>query len=450
MKVSNPAKNIFDEVSFRTSELVTKRYSTSFSMGIKFLDKSLHDGIYAIYGFVRLADEIVDSFHNFEQAVLLKDFINETWIAIDKRISLNPVLNSFQWVVNQYQIDHDTIRSFFKSMEMDLSKSHHDHGSYKEYIWGSADVVGLMCLSVFTNGDQSEYERLKPHAISLGSAFQKVNFLRDLAYDEEDLCRTYFPQLTNSELNEINKQEIISEIKNDFSHAFIGIAQLPLSSRFGVMSAYEYYKNLLSKLKNTDATKIKSKRVRISNFKKVLLSFLAYFKSRFIQLSILMLCIATNANASNPENLTKLRKAFQYSNESKQSAKDYIELSESLYEQDSSNKIYQGYKASAQMVNAKYGINPLRKLREFNNGKSGLETIIEENNDNLELRYIRYATQYYAPFFLNYNANLKEDRDFILSRLRDKDDTNQALENEIRSFFVRQTKEYKLEELYAN
>ena len=448
MKASDLAKNIFDEVSFKTSELVTKRYSSSFSLGVKFLGKSLHAGIYSIYGFVRFADEIVDSFQGYEQEKLLNDFINETWIAIDKQISLNPVLNSFQWVVNTYRIDHEAIKSFFNSMQMDLNKSNHDLPSYKEYIWGSADVVGLMCLSVFTKGDKSEYEKLKPYAISLGSAFQKVNFLRDLAYDEEDLHRTYFPQLSNSELNELNKQEIVSEIKKDFDHALIGISQLPLSSRFGVMSVYEYYKSLLLKLKNTNATKIKSKRIRVSNFKKILLSFLAYFKSHFVQVSILVFCfMTTTAISANTEILTKLRKAFQYSNESKLGAREYIELSESLYQGDNQNKVYKAYKASAQMVNAKYGLNPLRKLKEFNNGKAELEAVIQKNTDDLELRYIRYATQYYAPFFLNYNSNLKEDREFLLSHLKD---TDKFLASEIRNFLVTKTKEYKVEELYDN
>ena len=249
-------KELFDHVSLKTSILTTRSYSTSFSLGIFCLDKSIRPSIYSIYGFVRFADEIVDSFHGYDKAELLKRFSGETYRAIQEKISLNPILNSFQKTVNEYSIPTDLIDCFLKSMEMDLTDTEHSRSSYQEYIVGSAEVVGLMCLKVFVNGDELQYEKLKPSAMRLGAAFQKVNFLRDLKQDFSELGRSYFPNVDLNQFDEANKQKIEKEIEEDFSIALQGIKLLPLSSRFGVYVAYIYYKTLFNKIKNTPAEKV--------------------------------------------------------------------------------------------------------------------------------------------------------------------------------------------------
>ncbi|MCE2928164.1 MAG: squalene/phytoene synthase family protein [Candidatus Caenarcaniphilales bacterium] len=237
-------------------------------MGIFLLDTKIHDAIYAIYGFVRLADEIVDTMHEYNQADLLKEFVDDTWKAIYEKISLNPILNSFQIVVNQYAIDKECIRAFFNSMQMDLYKNYHDEKSYKDYILGSAEVVGLMCLSVFVNANQEEYIRLKPYAMSLGAAFQKVNFLRDYKADNNELGRVYFPQGLDLE----SKVSIMQDIDNDLKHAVEGIRQLPNNCRLGVYAAYILYLELFKKLKKASVEDIKLRRFRVSNFKKLFLA----------------------------------------------------------------------------------------------------------------------------------------------------------------------------------
>ena len=273
-------KKIFDEVSFKCSVLVTKSYSTSFSMAVKMLAPSIRDAIYSIYGFVRFADEIVDSFHDFDKENLINDFENDYYKAQKLGISLNPILNSFQQTVTKYNIEDDLIQSFLKSMKMDLIQSDYNHAQeYEAYIYGSADVVGLMCLKVFVNGNDQKYNELKAEAMRLGSAFQKVNFLRDLKEDSQVLNRNYFPGVKLKSFDENAKNRIIKEIEEDFEIALQGIKKLPLEAKFGVYTAYVYYKKLLKKLKNTPCSEIGNSRIRVSNYTKARLfanSFVTY------------------------------------------------------------------------------------------------------------------------------------------------------------------------------
>ena len=263
-------KNIFDEVSYRCSENVTKTYSTSFSFATRLLSENIRKDIYNIYGFVRFADEIVDSFHDYNKTELFNDFSDDLEKALTNKIHLNPILNSFQHTFHKYNIDKDLVDSFMKSMRMDLTKKNYSTvKEYKEYIYGSADVVGLMCLKVFVQGDTNMYEKLKPYAISLGSAFQKVNFLRDYKADLKELNRVYFPNLVNNSFDDEAKKKILCEIKEDFSIALKGIYMLPNNSKFGVYAAYKYYKRLLKKLDNASSSIIKNKRVRVPNYQKV-------------------------------------------------------------------------------------------------------------------------------------------------------------------------------------
>ena len=261
-------KALFDSVSIRASRMITKAYSTSFSLGILGLDKKYHDPIYAIYGFVRFADGIVDSFEGYPQKELLERFWKDTYLALDEKISLNPVLNSFQQAVNTFEIDRDLIETFLKSMEMDLYKNDYDEEGYKAYILGSAEVVGLMCLKVFVDGSEERYQTLKKPAMQLGSAFQKINFLRDLHADYKKLGRTYFPGVDLNNFDETVKTEIEADIDIDFRAGYEGIKQLPKGARFGVYIAYVYYYSLFKKIKKTHCDIILSQRVRISNKRK--------------------------------------------------------------------------------------------------------------------------------------------------------------------------------------
>lgn len=274
-------KVIFDSVSAKCSKLVTKTYSTSFSLGIHFLDKSYREAIYAIYGFVRLADEIVDSFHDYDKTNLLNKFKRDCKEAIEEKISLNPILNAFQKAVNQYQIKQELIDLFLKSMEMDLKKEEYTPQRYDEYILGSAQVVGLMCLQVFVQGDDGRYEQLKESAMKLGSAFQKVNFLRDLKADYYLLSRSYFPGVDLSTFSIDEKRSIEQEISAEFDAALAGIRGLPKSSRRGVYLAYIYYKELFEKIKKKTANQIMSDRIRISNPHKFVLMLSSVFKSKY-------------------------------------------------------------------------------------------------------------------------------------------------------------------------
>ena len=271
-------KDLFDKVSLRCSRLTTLAYSTSFSVGIRCLEKDIQNPIYSIYGFVRFADEIVDTFHDYDKARLLEKFSRDTYEAITDGISLNPILNSFQATVNRFNIDHELIRLFLRSMEMDLSKTQYDEKSFKEYILGSAEVVGLMCLKVFCNGDKEMYEHLKPYAMSLGSAFQKINFLRDLNADYLGMGRIYFPGVEMKKFNETTKELIETSIRADFEHAYIGIKKLPKRARFGVYIAYVYYLALFKKIRNTPSHMVLQSRISIPHPHKAQLLAYSYVK----------------------------------------------------------------------------------------------------------------------------------------------------------------------------
>ena len=248
------------------SELITKRYSTSFSLGIRVFDKEFRNPIYSIYGFVRFADEIVDTFHQYDKKELLDDFRKETFKAIVQKISLNPILQSFQHVVNEFHIDHQLITDFLDSMEMDLHKSTYESEAlYNKYIYGSAEVVGLMCLQVFTKGDNDFYTKLAPYARSLGAAFQKINFLRDMNSDLEERGRVYFPGIDLTRFDEYTKQEILKDIQKDFDNALEGIRLLPNGARRGVYLAYVYYLNLYKNIRKASIEKILAERIRVSD-----------------------------------------------------------------------------------------------------------------------------------------------------------------------------------------
>lgn len=259
------AKQLFDDVSQRTSQQTTQAYSTSFSLGISCLNPSVKNPIYGIYGFVRFADEIVDSFHDYNKKELLDEFRQDTFKAIERGISLNPILNSFQHAVNYFNIDHELIHTFLDSMEMDLHDVKYTQANYEKYILGSAEVVGLMCLKIFVLGDEDLYEKLKSNAMKLGAAFQKINFLRDVKVDYEDLGRNYFPNVNIANMTNEEKVEIEADIQADFEAGYEGILQLPKRARFGVYLAYVYYFGLFKKIQNTPSSQIKKKRIRIPN-----------------------------------------------------------------------------------------------------------------------------------------------------------------------------------------
>jgi len=275
-------KKLFDEVSFQCSKGVTESYSTSFSLATKMLDTSFRSDIYNIYGFVRFADEIVDSFHDYPKEELFNRFEEDLNLAIENKISLNPILNAFQHSFHKYAIDRELVDAFMRSMRWDLSKTTYlTDEDYKAYIYGSADVVGLMCLKVFVNGDNATYLHLKNSAMALGSAFQKVNFLRDLKDDFEGLSRSYFPNINLKDFSEENKLTIIKEIEEDFKKGLEGIFQLPNSARFGVYTAYKYYARLLNKLKKTPSIDITSSRIRVPNYEKMGVLARSYVNYRF-------------------------------------------------------------------------------------------------------------------------------------------------------------------------
>ncbi|CAG5086528.1 phytoene/squalene synthase family protein [Parvicella tangerina] len=274
-------KELYDQISIKSSTIITKKYSTSFSLGIRFLHKRFHDPIYAIYGYVRVADEIVDTFHDFDKRRLLKEFRADTYKAIQDKISTNPVLNAYQWVVNKYKIPLELTDTFLDSMEMDLGDVEYDQDTYEKYILGSAEVVGLMCLKVFVDGDEKMYEELKPYAMKLGSAFQKINFLRDLKDDYKELGRTYFPGVDFEAFDDEVKAQLEEDIAEDFRQGYIGITKLPKESRFGVYVAYIYYARLLNKIQKTPASAIMNTRIRIPNRKKYALFFSSYLKHSF-------------------------------------------------------------------------------------------------------------------------------------------------------------------------
>lgn len=273
-------KSLYDELSVQCSRKVTAKYSTSFSSAVRMLAPTIRDAVHSVYGFVRLADEIVDSFHDYKKEDLFNEFENELMLSLHRRISTNPILNAFQKTVHEYNIAYDLIAAFMKSMRSDLYvEDYETTEDYEAYIYGSADVVGLMCLKIFVGGNQNRYDELKDSAMKLGSAFQKVNFLRDFRDDTEGLNRSYFPHLADQDLDLSTKSLIIQEIEEDFRQAYEGIRALPIEAKFGVYTAYVYYKQLLNKLKKVNVEQIKVSRVRISNPMKVKLlaqSFINY------------------------------------------------------------------------------------------------------------------------------------------------------------------------------
>ena len=271
-------KSIFDTTSYLSSKIVTHEYSTSFSTGIRLLGPSIRNPVYAIYGFVRYADEIVDTFHDQDQEILLSEFISEYHKALERKISLNPILNSFQQVVHAYGL-YDLVEDFLTSMKMDLDKKDYEsREEYEQYIHGSADVVGLMCLKIFVKGNEEKYEELKVYAKHLGSAFQKVNFLRDIKNDFSTLGRSYFPNITTQTLTNETKAEIISDIEYDFQEAYKGIIKLPVEGRLGVYMAYRYYLKLLKKLKRKDSSQLMKTRIRVSDPAKYIIFFKSFLR----------------------------------------------------------------------------------------------------------------------------------------------------------------------------
>lgn len=270
---------LFDTYCYDASKYVTKAYSTSFYTGVRFLDAKIRKDIHAIYGFVRFADEIVDTFHEQDKELLLNEFVEDTYRAIERKISLNPILNSFQLAVNKYQIDHALIDQFLHSMRMDLNPVEYTQETYEEYILGSAEVVGLMCLKIFVYGDETEYQRLKPYAMKLGSAFQKINFLRDMKDDFQGLGRVYFPGIDMEGLSLEDKKQIEKEIQLEFDEAYIGIKQLPKSSRLGVYVSYVYYTKLLRKIKRKTAQDLLESRIRVPNNAKIFLFAKSYVRN---------------------------------------------------------------------------------------------------------------------------------------------------------------------------
>ena len=261
-------KDLFDIISKATSKLTTKVYSTSFSMGVRMLNIKYRDPIYGIYGFVRFADEIVDTFHDFDKTNLFQKFREDTYYAIEQKISLNPIINSFQHVVNEYNIDIQIIDQFMHSMEMDLSEKTYDRDKFNKYVLGSAEVVGLMCLKVFCEGDDNYYNELKPYAMKLGAAFQKINFLRDLKADYHHLGRAYFPEADLENFDDDIKRKLEIEIQDDFNEGYKGIKKLPKSVLFGVYLVYVYFLSLFREIRKTPASRIINERIRISDFKK--------------------------------------------------------------------------------------------------------------------------------------------------------------------------------------
>tara|TARA_Y100001980_G_C14556158_1_gene346698 strand:- start:4723 stop:5562 length:840 start_codon:yes stop_codon:yes gene_type:complete len=266
-------KNIYDKLSNSVSSKVMYEYSTSFYLSTFLLSKEMKQAIYSVYAFVRLADEIVDSFHDYDKEKLLNDFHDEFDQSIENKISLNPIFNSFQSTYHKYNFEYELVESFLNSMRLDLNKQSYDDDTFSNYIYGSAEVVGLMCLKVFVHGDSNKYDKLKPYAISLGAAFQKVNFLRDIDHDVKTLDRDYFNLNSSSKISEENKKEIILNIKNDFKHALIGIKLLDKNVQFGVYTAYLFYQDLLSKIEVVEASELFKKRISVINYKKIVLLF---------------------------------------------------------------------------------------------------------------------------------------------------------------------------------
>lgn len=278
-------ENLYSAVSFELSRTITRRYSTSFSMGVGALSKKYQDAIYGIYGFVRVADEIVDTFKNINKEKLFNEFRQQTYQAIEEGISTNPILHSFQKVVNKYQINKSHIDAFLNSMQMDLYYSVHDRDRYDKYIFGSAEAVGLMCLKVFVDGNQEEYNKLEPYAQALGSAFQKINFLRDIKSDFEERGRLYFPNINSeNDLTNENKRKLEEEVKIEFQKALIGIKGLNNGVKLGVYSAYKYYLALFKRIVNTDIEVLKKQRIRVPDLIKLIILLSSYIQVKILRI----------------------------------------------------------------------------------------------------------------------------------------------------------------------
>lgn len=275
-------RHLFDTAAQRCAKLITEIYSTSFTLGIKTLDKTLHTPIYSIYGFVRMADEIVDTLHEYDKATLFERFRKDTYIAIEEKVSLNPILHAFQLVVNEYNIDHDLIEAFLTSMKMDLVFTTYNDSRYHEYIYGSAEVVGLMCLKVFCKGNTAQYNSLEYGAKCLGSAFQKVNFLRDMKSDFIERGRVYFPSVDFEQFTAKDKADIERDIQNDFDQAFVAILALPIKARLGVLLAYKYYTRLFAKIQQASVATIQNERVRVPDYQKIGLLTYTIIRHRLI------------------------------------------------------------------------------------------------------------------------------------------------------------------------
>lgn len=274
--------NLYNEVCFSTNRLITNKYSTSFAIGVRCLDSKIRNAIFGVYGFVRVADEIVDTFHDCDKRSLLEEFENEYYLSLKRGVSVNPVIHAFQMTVKKYQIDNALVDTFLKSMKMDLDHSYFDKEEISEYIYGSAEAVGLICLKIFVDGNDEEYRKLKPYAQHLGAAFQKINFLRDMKNDTLNLHRVYFPILENEPLTDNTKKIILTDIYDDYREAKKGIRQLPKCARLGVYTAYLYYRALTKAIEKTPAEKLLDKRIRISNGRKAILLCKAYLTQNFI------------------------------------------------------------------------------------------------------------------------------------------------------------------------
>lgn len=274
---------LYDKVCFGTSRLVTRRYSTSFSIGVRCLGREIRDAVYGVYGFVRIADEIVDTFLEEDREALLDEFEAEYYRALERGISTNPVIHAFCRVVRRYRIDDSLVRAFLESMRMDLHRNRYTEDELGEYIFGSAEVVGLICLQIFVQGDRERYRQLESYARRLGAAFQKVNFLRDLKDDREALHRIYFPQLKNGTLTEEVKKRLLDDIYEDFAQAREGIRRLPDCARLGVYTAYLYYLALARAIAATPCERLSETRIRISNLRKLLLFGRAYLTRKSLR-----------------------------------------------------------------------------------------------------------------------------------------------------------------------
>ena len=447
---------LYDRSALICSKSITKEYSTSFSLASSLLSPTFRDAIYSIYGFVRLADEVVDTFHSSQQATLLDEFEFDTRTAIERKISLNPILHSFQRTVVHYRIPWELIDAFLKSMRADLAKKQHSSQSFDEYVYGSAEVVGLMCLKVFVEGDEERYTQLLPAARALGSAFQQVNFLRDLANDYSVLGRSYFPGVDPKKLSAEQRAKIEGEITELFDKALTGIRQLPPGARLGVYVAYRYYRALFQKLSSLPTESLMATRVRINDLAKVGILCKSWLRYRVNVLATPMVWIAcaaltsaclggatlakcetkvseettqgqpssaevtptpgssekpaqstTKVDELTPKKIIALRQLYYEASEDGDQADILFEQLESVPED--ADPLLVAYRAMSNMIQSRDSYNPINKVSYFDDGKRLLERSIERDPTNPELRFLRYSVQDNAPFFLDYSSNKEED-----------------------------------------